>query len=88
MDSSKSCGTGWICSNCGDHVNFNEPHTCPTVGSSSSVWFQEKMDGFKDDKGFAFESALLAFEEELAKRQIQMPPEFAKLIEKHFWELV
>lgn len=50
-------------------------------------WLKNKLEEMEDDPEFAFESALLAFEEELAKRQIQMPPEFAELVEKHFWEL-
>jgi len=51
-------------------------------------YIDEKLKGFENDPGYAFECALLAFEEELAKRQIQMPREFADLVEKHFWELV
>jgi len=50
-------------------------------------WLRDKLDEMKDDPEFAFESALLAFEEELAKNQVEMPPGFSELIEKHFWEL-
>ena len=86
MNDTQTINFGWNCSNCGANVNTNESHTCPTV--DYSLWFQEKSEGLKGDPGFAFECALLAFEEELAKQQIQMPPKFAELVEKHFWELV
>ena len=44
-------------------------------------------DDQTNDSEYVFECALHAFEEELAKRQIQMPPEFAEIIKKHFWDL-
>jgi len=53
----------------------------------TGIWIENKLKELKGDPGFAFEAAILAFEEELAKHQITMPPEFAELIEKHFWEL-
>ena len=42
----------------------------------------------KEHREFVLKSALVAFEEELGRHQIQMPPEFVKLVDKHFWDLV
>lgn len=52
------------------------------------TYLAKKLEELKNDPAFALECALLAFEEELAKQQVSMPPEFAELIEKHFWDLV
>ena len=54
----------------------------------TKAFVTRKLKEFENDPQFAFECALLAFEEELAKRQIDMPPEFAEIVEKHFWELI
>ena len=51
-------------------------------------WFQEKLKQFEGDPEFEFEKALLEFEERLAKNIKPMPPEFAEIISKHFWELL
>ena len=50
-------------------------------------WLRNKLEQFKSDPQFIFESALLEFTEKLASNQIDCPPEFEKLIDKHFWEL-
>jgi hypothetical protein len=51
------------------------------------TWFKEKLDAFKGDAEFEFEGALLEFEERLARNIKPMPPEFAEVVSKHFWEL-
>ena len=53
----------------------------------SNNWFKKKLAEFKGDKEFEFEGALLAFEEELIKRQLPCPPEFVSLVDKHFCKL-
>ncbi|MCK5308961.1 MAG: hypothetical protein KAJ73_10140 [Zetaproteobacteria bacterium] len=51
-------------------------------------WLRKKLEEFEKDPEFALECALLAFEEELAKRQVPMPAGLSELIDKHFWDLV
>lgn len=76
---------GWTCSNCNDFVLGSQPHTCPTV-LPLNEW---QTTGYThENEKVALQAAMLAFEKKLAECQIQMPPEFAELVEKHFWDLV
>jgi len=57
------------------------------MAGTTKTWFEKKLKEFDGDPQFALESALLAFEEELAKRQVPMPDGLSELINKHFWDL-
>ncbi len=51
-------------------------------------WFKAMLKEFEGDREYEFEKALLEFEENLARNIKPMPPEFADVVSKHFWELV
>ena len=53
----------------------------------SMTWFEEQIKKLEGNPIFEFEKALLDFEETLARKIKPMPPEFARAVDKHFWEL-
>lgn len=64
-------------------------HTCPTVPSMSVYCTVDPFHKYAyENEKVAFRAAMLAFEEKLAEYQVQMPPGFTELIDKHFWELI